>query len=99
MKNWSLAASAALLMLTAGCKTVLDYGHNPGGGGTPGQHPWGAQWKPTPPPPPPVAQVPPAPAPAAPVEVAPAPAPVAVPIAPPAPPPVPTKRVPRRERG
>jgi hypothetical protein len=97
MKTWPLAASAVLLMLTSGCKTVLDYGHNPGGGGGPG-HPWAAQWTPAAPPPPPVAQTPPPPAPA-PVEVAPVPAPVIAPGPAPEPPRAPIRNVPRRERG
>jgi hypothetical protein len=96
MKNWPLAASAAFLVLTAGCKTVIDYGPG-GGGGAPGQHPWAAQW--TPPAPPPVAQIAPPPTAPAPVEVAPAPAPVVAPAPAPEPRPVPTRRPPRRERG
>lgn len=102
MKKWPLAAAAALLILTGGCKTVMDYGSNPGGGGTPGQHPWAAQWKPAAPPPAPVAQSAPppaAPAPAPAVQVAPAPAPAAAPTVAPEPPRGRTTRAPRRERG
>ena len=97
MKNWTLAASAALLGLTAGCG-VMDHGINPKGPDS--GHPWAAQWNVTPPPQP-VAQSAPRAAPvAAPAPAAAAPAPARVAPAPaPEPPPAPARRAPRASKG
>ena len=100
MKTWAFAASAGLLVLTSGCKTVIDYGVNPPGGAKGTGHPWAAQWNKPEPPPAPV-QAAPAPAPIPePAAVAPVPVPAAAPAPAPAPRRTPpSQRVPRRERG